>query len=128
MACLLRAPEHWQLCEELTRADFSSDAAWHLFEAVHQAAKAGLTGQALVEKSAETAASLATEIVKLAMAQPPQDFQPQQAITACAKRVKQNGVQKRLKEVQQQMKKLGAGNVPQELIQEYMTLQMKLKK
>ncbi len=128
LAGLLRAPEYWQTCENLAQPDFSSDAAWHLFEAVWQQAKAGLTGQKLVEAASEAAASLATEIVKLAMVQPPKDFQPQQDMAACAMRVKQNGVQKRLKEVQQQMKKLGAGNVPPELIQEYMTLQTKLKK
>ena len=128
LAWLLRTPEHTALCGELAETDFSSPGAYRLFQAVCQAAQAGLTGQALLDKAGAQVPSLAGELIKLAMIQPPQDFEPQRDIAACAARVKQNGVQKRLKEVQRQMKTLGAGNVPQELIKEYMLLQTKLKK
>ena len=128
LAWLLRAPEQITLCAELTQDDFSSAAAWHLFEAVRKAAQENLTGSALLEKATATAPSLQTELVKLELVQTPEDFQPQRDIKTCAERLKQNGVQKRLKEVQRRMKSLGAGNVPQEMIQEYMLLQTKLKK
>lgn len=128
LACLLRAPEQIGLCETLTQNDFSSAGAWQLFEAVRQGAQAGLAGQLLVEKASANVPSLSGEIIKLALVQAPADFQPQRDITACAAKVKQNGVQKRLKDVQRQMKALGAGNVPPELIKEYMLLQTKLKK
>ena len=72
--------------------------------------------------------ALEKEIIRLTLQQPPQDFQPQRDIRTCAEKLKQNGVHKRLKEVQRQMKSLGAGNVPQEMIKEYMLLQTKLKK
>ena len=128
LAWLLRTPQHTALCGELAETDFSSPGAYRLFQAVCQAAQAGLTGQGLLDKAGAQVPSLAGELIKLAMIQPPQDFEPQRDIAACAARVKQNGVQKRLKEVQRQMKTLGAGNVPQELIEEYMVLQTKLKK
>ena len=128
LAWLLRTPQHTALCGELAETDFSSPGAYRLFQAVCQAAQAGLTGQGLLDKAGAQVPSLAGELIKLAMIQPPQDFEPQRDIAACAARVKQNGVQKRLKEVQRQMKTLGAGNVPQELIKEYMVLQTKLKK
>lgn len=128
LAWLLRAPEHVGLCGELDPTDFSSPGAWKLFEAVRQAAQEGLSGQALLDRATSGVPSLGKELVKLALIQPPQDFQPQRDIQTCAERLKQNGVQKRLKDVQRQMKSLGAGNVPPEIIREYMLLQTKLKK
>ena len=128
LAWLLQAPQGASLCRELTQSDFSSAAAWQLFSAICQTAQEGLTGQELVEKVKQAAPAHAGALVKLALTQPPEDFQPQRDIAACAQRIKQNGVQKRLKEVQRQMKALGAGNVPQELIKEYMLLRTKLKK
>lgn len=128
LACLLRAPQEIASCSELTQTDFSSAGAWQLFQAIGQGAGEGLTGQVLVEKVSAAVPSLASEIIKLALVQAPTDFQPQRDTAACAARVKQNGVQKRLKDVQRQMKALGAGNVPPELFKEYMLLQTKLKK
>ena len=128
LSWLLRAPECISACGELTCGDFSSPAAWHLFEALRQATQEGLHGTALHERALALAPALEKEIIKLAMVQPPQDFQPQRDIATCAAKLKHNGVQKRLKEVQRQMKALGAGNVPADLIKEYMLLQTKLKK
>ena len=127
-AWLLRTPEYIKLCTDLTQPDFSSSAAWHLFEAIRQAAEEHLTGQALLEQATKIIPALEKELVKLALVQTPEDFQPQRDIATCVERLKQNGVQKRLKEVQRQMKGLGAGNVPPEIIKEYMLLQTKLKK
>lgn len=128
LAWLLRAPEQVTACEELTQDDFSSSAAWHLFEAVRAGALENLTGQALLEKATAQVPTLQKELVRLELVQTPEDFEPQRDIKTCAERLKQNGVQKRLKEVQRRMKSLGAGNVPQEMIKEYMLLQTKLKK
>lgn len=125
---LLREPQQATLCSELTQTDFSSAGAWQLFQAVCQSAQEGLAGQMLVDKVSAAVPSLASEVIKLALTQAPVDFQPQRDVAACAARVKQNGVQKRLKDVQRQMKALGAGNVPPELFKEYMSLQTKLKK
>ncbi|WP_428074319.1 DNA primase [Candidatus Avelusimicrobium luingense] len=128
LSWLLRAPEQIELCAELTADDFSTPGSFHLFQAVRKAAQTGANEKELVEQVKAEVPSLAQEIIKLAMLQIPPDFQPQRDIKTCVARVKQNGVQKRLKEVQQKMKSLGAGNVPPELIQEYMSLQTKLKK
>ena len=128
LAWLLRAPQEIGLCEELTPGCFSSPQAWNLFEMVLKAALEELTGQALVERAAGLCPQQAKELIKLAMLQTPEDFEPKRDIAACAAKLKQTGVQKRLKEVQQRMKQLGAGNVPPDLIKEYMLLQTKLKK
>ena len=128
VAWLLRAPQHIALCQELNRADFSSAVLWNILEAICQAAPERLTGTVLVDKVITLAPACEKEIVRLAMLPAPQDFQPQRDITAGTVKLKQNGIQKKLKDVQQQMKKLGAGNVPPEMIKEYMLLQSKLKK
>lgn len=128
LSWLLRAPQEMNLCEELTPECFSSPQAWNLFEALRKAALEELTGQALVERAVQLCSPHGKEFVKLAMLSTPTDFEPHRDIAACTAKLKQAGVQKRLKEVQRQMKQLGAGNVPPELIQEYMQLQTKLKK
>ncbi|MBR4356175.1 MAG: DNA primase [Elusimicrobiaceae bacterium] len=128
LAWLLQAPEQIELCQGLCSQDFSSVAAWQLFQAIQRAAQEGLTGKALRESMITQVPALEKEIIRLTLQQPPQDFQPQRDIRTCAEKLKQNGVHKRLKEVQRQMKSLGAGNVPQEMIKEYMLLQTKLKK
>lgn len=128
LSWLLRAPQEINLCEELTPACFSSAQAWNWFEAVRQAAQEQQVGQALVERVIRLRPQDEKEFVKLAMWQMPEDFEPKRDIAACAAKLKQTGVQKRLKEVQRQMKQLGAGNVPPDLIKEYMQLQTKLKK
>ncbi len=128
LAWLLRAPQYAAFCAELTEQDFSTPGAHALFHAVYQAAQNGATAQNIVEQAGASVPSLAQELVKLALVPTPPDFEPQRDISAGVARVKQNGVQKRLKEVQRQMKALGAGNVPPEMIQEFMLLQTKLKK
>ena len=128
LAWLLRAPQYAAFCAELTEQDFSTPGAHALFHAVYQAAQNGATAQNIVEQAGASVPSLAQELVKLALVPTPPDFEPQRDISAGVARVQQNGVQKRLKEVQRQMKALGAGNVPPEMIQEFMLLQTKLKK
>ena len=128
LAWLLQAPQYVTLCRELTAADFSSPLHWNLLEALRQAADERLEGNLLLEKTISLVPDGKNLIAKLALLQPPEDFQPDQDIEACAAKLTQNSVQKRLKKVQLQMKQLGAGNVPQEMIKEYMLLQSKLKK
>ena len=128
LAWLLRAPQCAGLCDELNETCFSSQEAWALFEAVMQASREQITDQALAQRVIALRPAQEKEIFKLVMLQLPEDFEPQRDIAAGAARLKQTGIQKRLKEVQRQMKTLGAGNVPQELIKEYKALYTKLKK
>ncbi len=127
-AWLLRCPQHAALCAELTQNDFSTPQAWKLFEAVRKAAGETLDAQTAAQKAAEYVPERKNDIVRLALFQPPQDAEPARDIAACAAKLAHAGLQKRLEEVKRQMKRLGAGNVPQEIFQEYMQLQTKLKK
>ncbi|MDO5765501.1 MAG: hypothetical protein Q4P84_07390, partial [Elusimicrobiales bacterium] len=87
-----------------------------------------LDAQTAAQKAAEYVPERKNDIVRLALFQPPQDAEPARDIAACAAKLAHAGLQKRLEEVKRQMKRLGAGNVPQEIFQEYMQLQTKLKK
>lgn len=127
-AWLLRCPQHAALCAELTQNDFSTPQAWKLFETVRKAAGETLDAQTAAQKAAAYAPERKNDIVRLALFQPPQDAEPMRDIAACAAKLAQAGLQKRLDEIKRQMKRLGAGNVPQEIFQEYMQLQTKLKK
>ena len=128
VAWLLHAPEQVAACDGLTPAHFSTPNAWKLFEAVYQAARQDPTPDTLVQRVTMQAPQLQSELIKLTLQETPADFDARRDISACVARLKQTGLQKRLKEVQAQMKRLGAGNVPPQMIQEYMQLQTKLKK
>lgn len=127
-AWLLRAPQHAGLTAGLTQNDFSTPQAWKLFEAVRRAAQETLDAQTAAQKAVSYAPERKNDIVRLALFQPPQDAEPARDVAACAAKLSHTGLQKRLEEVKRQMKQLGAGNVPQEIFQEYMQLQTKLKK
>ena len=128
VAWLLRAPEQVSACDGLTPAHFSTPNAWKLFEAVYQAVQQDPTPDTLVQRVTLQAPQLQSELIKLTLQDTPADFDAPRDIAACVRRLKEAGLQKRLKEVQAQMKRLGAGNVPPQMIQEYMQLQTKLKK
>lgn len=127
-AWLLRCPEHAELCGGLTQNDFSTPAAWKLFEAVRRAAQQTQDAQETGRTAASYVPELKNTIVRLALFQPPQEAEPARDIAACVSKLAHAGLQKRLEEIKRQMKRLGAGNVPQEIFQEYMQLQTKLKK
>ena len=128
IAWLLRAPEQINCCTQLTAAHFSTPGMWKMFEAVRQVAGQEVDKNAFAGQVAALVPEKKNELIKLAMQEPPADFDAPRDIAACAQRLQQAAYHKRMKEVQAQMKRLGAGNVPPEMIQEYMQLQQKLKK
>ena len=128
LSWMLKSPQHVVLCSELVREDFSTPAAWNLFEAIVKAHAENPQATDLAEAAAALAPEQKNTLVRLAMLQAPADLDPARDIAACAARLEQAGVQKRLEAVKRQMKQLGAGNVPPEVIQNYMQLQNKLKK
>lgn len=128
LSWLMKSPEHMVLCSELTQEDFSGAGAWNMFQALVRAHAENPQATDLAEKAAQYAPEQKNELVKLALLQAPDDFDPARDIAACAAKLEQAGLHKRLEAVKRQMKQLGAGNVPQELIQKYMQLQNKIKK
>ncbi len=128
VAWLLHAPDQWALCAELTQINFSDSRTWKLFNAVCQSAKENPDGQTLIERAVQREPDYKNELVKLSLQELPADFDASRDLAACVAKLKQVGWHKQLREVQARMKRLGAGNVPPEMIQEYMQLQTKLKK
>ena len=128
VAWLLRAPEQAPACKNLAQTHFSTQRAWKLFEAVYQAAMQEADVHTLVQRASQQIPQFQNDLVKLALQEPPADFDAQRDVRACVEKLTHAGLNKRLKEVQAHMKRLGAGNVPPEMIQEYMQLQTKLKK
>ncbi len=128
LSWLLKSPEHIILCSELSQEDFSSETAWKMFQAVVQAHREDPQGKDLPQRAAQKIPAYQAELIKLAMLQPPADFNPARDIADCAAKLEQAGLHKRLEAVKRQMKQLGAGNVPQDVFQKYMQLQHKLKK
>ena len=128
LSWLLKSPEHMVLCSELSQEDFSGPAGWKIFQAIVQAHTEAPQEQDLAQRAAQKEPGLKNELVKLALLQPPADFDPARDIAACAAKLEQAGLHKRLEAIKRQMKQLGAGNVPPEVFKKYMQLQHKLKK
>ena len=81
----------------------------------------------LTELTAQALPQQKHEIAKLALLSVPDDFNPARDIAACAAKLEQAGIQKKLQAVTRQMKTYGTGNVPPDVFQTYMQLQRKLK-
>lgn len=128
LSWILKSPAHLVLCSELSREDFSTPAAWNLFETLVRAHMEHPQEADLAQEAAKLVPAQKGEFVKLALLQTPEDFDPARDIAACAAKLQQSGLHKQLQAVRRQMKQLGAGNVPPEVFKKYIELQNKLKK
>ena len=127
LSWLLKSPQHSVLCSQLSAEDFSSPALWQLFQAILQAHVQNPQATDVTELTARALPQHKNEIIKLALLPAPDDFDPARDIAACAAKLEQAGIQKKLQAVTRQMKTYGTGNVPPEVFQAYMQLQQKLK-
>ncbi|MBR2082510.1 MAG: DNA primase [Elusimicrobiaceae bacterium] len=127
LSWILKSPQHIVLCSELTAEDFSSPALWQIFQTIIKAHMENPQAENLTELTAQALPQQKHEIAKLALLSVPDDFNPARDIAACAAKLEQAGIQKKLQAVTRQMKTYGTGNVPPDVFQTYMQLQRKLK-
>ena len=127
LSWILKSPQHCVLCSQLTANDFSSPVLWQIFQAIIKAHQENPQAADLTERTVQTLPQQKNEIIKLALLQVPDDFDPARDIAACAAKLEQAGIQRELQAVTRQMKEYGTGNVPPEVFQAYMQLQRKLK-
>lgn len=128
LSWILKSPQHTVLCSQLTEQDFSSPALWQIFQTIVKVHMENPQADNLTEQTALALPQQKNEIIKLALLQTPNDFDPARDIAACAAKLEQAGLQKQLHAVTQQMKTYGTGNVPPDVFKHYMQLQQKLKK
>ena len=124
---LLHYPLYAKSCEHLTKNDFEDARMWELFAALQKAYRENPASGSVTEQTIQNAPGLKNEIIKLSLAEIPQDFSPERDIAECAAKIAKAGLQKQLTALQHKMKTLGAGNVPPDMVQLYMQLQKKLK-
>ncbi|MBO5911423.1 MAG: DNA primase [Elusimicrobiaceae bacterium] len=127
LSWILKSPQYCVLCSQLTADDFSSPALWQIFQAIVQAHRENPQSADVTEPTVCALPQQKNEIIKLALLPTPDDFEPARDIAACAAKLEQAGLQKKLQAVTRQMKTYGTGNVPPEVFQTYMQLQRKLK-
>ncbi|MBP5430650.1 MAG: DNA primase [Elusimicrobiaceae bacterium] len=128
LSWVLKSPQHAVLCSELTEQNFSSPALWQILQALVKTHLAHPQETDLTNLTAQALPGQKNEIIKLALLPTPKDFDPARDIAACAAKLEQAGIQKKLQAVTRQMKTYGTGQVPPEVFQTYMQLQRKLKK
>ena len=127
LSWLLKSPQHVVLCDKLSAQDFSSPRLWQLFQTIVQVHQTHPQAADLTDLTAQALPQQQNEIAKLALLQTPNDFDPARDISACAAKLEQAGIQKKLQAVTRQMKAYGTGQVPPEVFETYMQLQRKLK-
>ena len=124
---VLKNPQYLVLCASLTEQDFSSPRLWQLFQAIVTVRQQYPQAADLIDPVMQALPQQRNEIAKLALLTTPNDFDPARDIAACAAKLEQAGIQKKLQAVTRQMKTYGTGQVPPEVFQTYMQLQRKLK-
>ena len=128
LAWVMKNPQYTVLCAELTAQDFSSPSLWKLLGTLVTAHTQHPEADDLTALAQDSAPEQKQEIIKLALLPVPADFEPARDIAACAAKLTAMGLQKQLKQIKQQMKTYGTGNVPPEVFQQYAAIQNKLKK
>ena len=128
LAWVMKNPQYTVLCAELTEQDFSSPSLWKLLGTLVTVHAQHPDADDLTALAQTYAPEQKQEIIKLALLPVPADFEPARDIAACVAKLSATGLQKQLKQIKQQMKTYGTGNVPPEVFQQYATIQNKLKK
>ena len=128
LAWVMKNPQYTVLCADLTAQDFSSPSLWQLLGTLVTAHAQHPDAEDLTALAQTYAPEQKQKIIKLALLPVPADFEPARDIAACVAKLSATGLQKQLKQIKQQMKTYGTGNVPPEVFQKYAAIQNKLKK
>lgn len=128
LSWMLRSPQHIVLGSSLTEQDFSTPAAWQIFQALVQAWTQNPQAKNLTEQTVQLLPAQKNEIIKLALLPTPDDFSPARDIAACAAKLEQTGLHRQLQALTRTMKTYQTGEVPPEIFKQYVALQQKLKK
>ncbi len=124
---ILKYPAYITLCENLQNTPLSKTEIGVILKNVAFLYKENADGFGLIQKLIQTLPELKDFILELLAKELPQGLKPKTEIPALIKSMEGFYLQKRYKELQQQLSSYGPGQVPLALLKEQIEIQKKLK-
>ncbi len=124
---ILKYPAYITLCEGLENSPLSKTQIGVILKNVALLHKENADGFGLTQKMLQALPELKDLILELLVKELPQGLKPKVEIPTLIKRIEDFYLQKRYKELQQQLSSYGPGQVPLELLKEQIEIQKKLK-
>ena len=124
---VLKYPSYITLCENLQNTPLQKTEIGIILENVALLHQANADGFGLTQKLIQTLPEFKDFILELLAKDVPQGFKPKLEIPTLVKRIEDFYLQKRYKELQQQLSSYGPGQVPVALLKEQIEIQKKLK-
>ncbi len=124
---ILKYPAYITLCENLENTPLSKTQIGVILKNVALLYKENADGFGLTQKLIQTLPELKDFILELLAKELPQGLKPKTEIPALIKSMEDFYLQKRYKELQQQLSSYGPGQVPLALLKEQIEIQKKLK-
>ncbi|MCR5504125.1 MAG: DNA primase [Elusimicrobiaceae bacterium] len=124
---ILKYPAYVGLCDELQNTPLSKTQIGVILKNVALLQKENAEGFSLTQRLLQAVPELKDFILELLVKELPQGLKPKVEIPNLLKRIEEFYLQKRYKELQQQLSSYGPGQVPLELLKEQIEIQKKLK-
>jgi DNA primase len=124
---LLRFPRYADSCAELTQNDFENNEMWLILNGIKAIREENPDMEQPAARLTEKLPEMKEKISKLSLEPMPEDVKPLRDIEDCLKAIKKAGAEKRLKQLQEEIKKYPSGAVPLDLMKEQMDIQKKIK-
>ena len=124
---ILKYPNYVTLCENLQNTPLQKTEIGVILKNVALLHQANADGFGLTQKLIQTLPEFKDFILELLAKDVPQGFKPKSEIPTLIKRIEDFYLQKRYKELQQQLSSYGPGEVPLTLLKEQIEIQKKLK-
>ncbi len=124
---VLKYPNYITLCENLQNTPLQKTEIGIILKNVALLHQANADGFGLTQKLIQTLPEFKDFILELLAKDVPQGFKPKLEIPTLVKRIEDFYLQKRYKELQQQLSSYGPGQVPLSLLKEQIEIQKKLK-
>ena len=124
---ILKYPAYVTLCENLQNTPLQKTEIGVILKNVALLCKENADGFGLTQKLIQTMPEFKDFILELLAKDVPQGFKPKTEIPTLIKRIEDFYLQKRYKELQQQLSSYGPGQVPLSLLKEQIEIQKKLK-
>lgn len=124
---ILKYPNYVTLCENLQNTPLQNTEIGVILKNVALLHQANADGFGLTQKLIQTLPEFKDFILELLAKDVPQGFKPKSEIPTLIKRIEDFYLQKRYKELQQQLSSYGPGQVPLTLLKEQIEIQKKLK-
>lgn len=124
---VLKYPNYITLCENLQNTPLQKTEIGIILKNVALLHQANADGFGLTQKLIQTLPEFKDFILELLAKDVPQGFKPKLEIPTLVKRIEDFYLQKRYRELQQQLSSYGPGQVPLALLKEQIEIQKKLK-